>query len=135
MSPEELPQARQREPHGRLDHRHVDHLALAGARSLVERREDADDAPQAPAEVGQLETRHLGRRAGRSLHAEHTGTREVVDVVPGASGHRPVLPVPRQRAHDEARVRGEERRVAETEPLEHPGTELLEEDVVPRSPS
>ena len=71
-----------------------------------------------------------GGAPGRPLHAEHAGAREVVDVMPRAAGQGPVLPVAGERAHDEARVRGEQCPVRQAKAVEHTWTELLEQDVV-----
>ena len=96
----------------------------------MKRREDPRDAPQAPADVGELEPRHLRRRPGRTAHPEDPRAGEVVEVVPRAARERTVLPVSGERAHDEPRVLLAQDAVAETEAFEHPRAELLEEHVV-----
>ena len=73
---------------------------------------------------------YRGRRVRRALEAEHARPREVVQVVPGALRQRSGLPVAGERADDEARVRGEQRRVRHAEPVEDPRPELLDEHVV-----
>src|ERR1035438_10002494 len=86
--------------------------------------------PQPPADVGELEPGHLRRSASWAVHAEYPRARQVVEVVTGAAGERTVLPVSRQRADDEARVRLAQSRVPQAEALEHTGPELLEQHVV-----
>ena len=70
--------------------------------------------------VGQLEPGHLRWGARRSLHSEHPARQGKLCRAPPAPAW-PVLPVARQRAHDEARVARQERGVTESEPGHHPG--------------
>ncbi len=54
-----------------------------------------------------------GGRTGRSLHPEHAGPREVVEVVPRALRQRAVLPVTGEGADDERGFAAQQRRVTE----------------------
>ncbi len=88
-----------------VHHRGVDHLAAARGPALDQRGEDAEREEQpAPAEVAdEVE----GRDRWPACHAdvrEHAGERDVVDVVPGVVGERPVLSPSGHAAVHEARI-------------------------------
>ena len=88
---------------GAVGHRDVDHLALAGAAALVQRRHHPEGGHQgAAAEVGDLAA-GLDRRAVLGAgQAEQPDQAEVVHVVAGALGVGAVLAVAGDRAEDDA---------------------------------
>jgi hypothetical protein len=60
---------------------------------------------------------------------QRAGQRDVVDVVPGGLGERPVLAPAGHPAVDQPRVAGQADVRAEAQPLHHPGAEALDEGV------
>ena len=120
-----------RQPRQRaVGHRDVDELARAGGIALAQRRQDAERGHQrAAAEVGDLAGRLDGRPVRVAGQAEQPDPREVVRVVPGPCGERPVLPIARDRAVDEPRVLLAQALVADPEAVHHAGPEGLEHHV------
>ena len=122
----------QREPGQRpVEHRDVHQLPLPGALALAQRGEDPERGHQrAAAEVGDLPGGLNGRAVRVAGQAEQPVEAEVVHVVARAPRVGTVLPVARDRAVDEPRVRLTQRLVADPEPLHHARPERLEHDVV-----
>ena len=113
-----------------VDHRDVDHLALA--RAL--RFEDAADEPEghehpAAAEVADEVDRRRRLAAGPTEVRERARERDVVDVVTGGLRHRAVLAPPGHPAVDELGIAGETVVGTEPEPLGDAGPVALEERV------
>ena len=98
--------------------------------ALAQRREDAERGHQrAAAEVGDLAGRLDGRPVRVAGQAEQPDPRQVVRVVPGPRGERPVLPVAGDRAVDEPRVLLAQALVADPEAVHDAGPERLEHHV------
>ena len=113
-----------------VDHRGVDHLALARRRALDQRRHDAErEQHAAAAEVADEVERRQRRLALAADVRERARERDVVDVVAGGLRHRAALAEARHAAVDEARILREADVGAEPEPLHHAGTEALGEHV------
>ncbi len=93
------------EQRGAVHHRRVDDLALPGALCLPERGQHADDEQHRAAAVvaDQVQRRHRAL-PGPADRVQRAGERDVVDVVSGAGGERPVLPPSGHPAVDQARV-------------------------------
>ena len=101
------------------------------ALALVQGREQPDQREARAREVGH---RHPGaaRRPG-PVAAEHqaAGGRDVVEVVSRRVAQRAVLPVPGDRAVDQARVERGQRGVIDAQPRRHAGPEAFEHHVGP----
>ena len=80
-------------------------------------------------EVGDYVVRNDGRAAGRPYDAQRAADGYVVYVVTDQAGVRPVLPVARQRAIDEARVEFAQGFVVAAEPRDDAGPESFDEHV------
>ena len=120
---------------GAVGHRDVDHLALAGAPALVQRRHHPEGGHQgAAAEVGDLPAGLDRRPVLGAGQAEQADEAEVVHVVAGALGVGAVLAVAGDRAEDDAGVGLAHALVADPEPVEHAGAEAVEDDVVAPRP-
>jgi len=63
------------------------------------------------------------------LDREQAGAADVIDVVPGFAGARPLLAVARDRAIDDARIDRLDGRKAEIEALHDAGTKLLDQHI------
>ena len=119
-----------RQQRGAVDHRGVDHLALARALRLEQRAGDAEgEQHAAAAEVAdQVERRHR-RLAVAADGVQRAGERDVVDVVAGARRQRPVLAPAGHAAVDQPRIAREQRVGPEAQPLHHAGPEALDQRV------
>jgi hypothetical protein len=127
-----MPRGDHRQPRQRaIGHRDVDELALAAALTLTQGGEDPEGGHErAAAEVGDLAGgRHRGA-TGLAGEAEQAGEAQVVHVVARTIAPRPGLPVARDRAVHDLRVRRAHRVVADAEPVEHARAEGLQHDVV-----
>ena len=125
-----------RQQGGAVDHRAVDHLALAGR----PRREDPGQHPEgeqhpAAAEIADRVDRRRRRPAGAAVGVERAGERDIVDVVPGGLGERPVLPPAGHPPVDEPRIVLEQQVRPEPEPLHHAGPEPLDQPVGSPAPA
>ena len=115
--------------HAALVERHLDPLALAGARPVVQRRHDRHGGVVARHRVG------VEQRGARQLPVGVAGDRRQraggLDV--GPVGHPvalgPVGPVARHRHHDQRRVHRPQLLVAEPEVGHHAGAVVLQHDV------
>ena len=105
-------------------------LPKARAVPIAERRQDADDAPEARAHVGELHAWHRGRRIARPGNSKDSGARKVPEVMAGAVRVRPVRAVARDAHDDETRLAREELRGGEAQAREHTRAKRLEDDVV-----
>ena len=114
---------------GTLGHGDVQVGAPAGPVPVDKGGEDGDRGPHGAApQVGDL---HARERRGTvrilAAHPQHPGQRQVVDVVPRAIAVGTVLPVPRNRAEDDAIVALVQRRVAHPQPVHHAGAKALDD--------
>ena len=115
--------------HDRVEHRNVQHGALAGALAAEERRQDLQRGQRAAGEVGHLQPRRDGPCAGRAKEGQQAADRKVVQVVSRAVTIRPILPKPRERAVDDAGVHGQEVVRPKAAPGDLAGHRRLQEDV------
>ena len=111
--------------------RHVEVAALAAASSADQGGHDRHRRLHATGgDVGHRRTGQGGRTVGVAARAvEETADRQVVQVVPGALGGRPVLAVPGGGAVDEARVGRRQDVPADAESVGDAGTEALDHHV------
>ena len=112
----------------RLEHRHLDHRALAGALPHQERGEDARVGVHAGRDVRDGDA-HLGglvRGAGDRQHPRLGLHQQVVGLAVAVGAGRAV---PRDLAHHEPRVRGPQLGRRQPEPPGGAGGEVLDEDV------
>jgi hypothetical protein len=115
-----------------VHHRGVHHLPAAGPLPLHQRGEDADQHQHRSApEVGDQVSRDHGRPAGPPEGVQRPGERQVVEVVPGVPGPRPVLAPAGHPRVDQARRTGQAVLGPEAHPLGHPRAEHLDQDVGP----
>ena len=129
---------------GRLPHRQrdagvhqrrVDLLAGAGAMTMLERRENADEREQAGAEIGDRNAGLDRRPAGLSRDRHDAGDALRDQIEPALGALRTGLAVSGNRRVNQARVRSRERGVVETERGHHAWTIILDYDVTrPREP-
>ncbi len=119
-----------REARGGFTHRDVDHAPSPGAVSFAKRGQDADDRVERAAHIGDLDSGHLRRALPRSGQTEHSGAREVVQVVSGALRDRARRAEAADATEDEARVERPQRRAAEAEPIQDARAEALDQHVV-----
>ena len=113
-----------------VDHRGVDHLALARPAGLEDGADHAEGEEHAAAAVVADHVQRRGRgRADATEVRERAGERDVVDVVAGGVRHRALLPPAGHAPVDQARVAGEARVGAEPEALGDPGAEALDQRV------
>ena len=115
-----------------VDHRRVDDLSFTRHASFHQRRENAHDEEESTAaEVGDQVERWNRRPARLPDVVEHTGERDVVEVVTDVAGQRAVLSPARHPAVHEARVVGEQRVGSDAEPFGDARSKALHEHVGP----
>ena len=115
---------------GPVDHGGVDHLTLPGGLRFQEAADDAEGHEHAAAaEVAHHVDRRNGHLTGPAEMRQGAGQGDVVDVVPGHRGVRPLLAPAGHAAVDEAGVAGEAGVRPDPEPLGHAGPEWLDESV------
>ncbi len=116
----------------RVVERHVDPLPPTRLFATGERRENGDrrERPREEVRDRDADLHRLAAGLARDRHEPAHGlNQEVVSRLVRARARRPVA---RDRAEDDARVHGRERVVAEPEPVEVAGAEVLDDDVGPR---
>ena len=113
-----------------VDHRGIDHLALARGLPLPQRGEDADEQEHRPAAevAGQVQRRDRPF-AGAADRVQHAVERDVVDVVSGLQAPRPGLAPPRHAAVDQPLVDLRAVFGSEAESLGDAGPQSLDQDV------
>jgi len=123
----------QRGEHGqrRLEHRHVEALALARRLLAVERRGAGEGGGDAGGEIDRGEPRPHGPRVGMAGDRHHARRRLDGAVIGRRAGIIAGLPVAGDRAEDEARPDLLQRLVAEAQPVHRAGLEVLHDDVRP----
>ena len=118
-----------RERHGRLEHRHIDHLAASVALAHRERAHDPDRRVEAGGEVGDRDA-HLDRRATWLAGDAHEPAHRLDDDVErGAIGVRAVQSPAGHRRVDEAWVPVEQLARIEAEVAHRAGPQVLDDDV------
>ena len=123
----------QRREHGqrRLEHRHVQALALARRLLAVERRSTGEGRGDAGGEIDRGEARAHRPRVGMARDRHHARGRLDGAVIGRRAGIGAGLPVARYRTEDEARPDLLQRLVAEAQPVHGAGLEVLHHDVRP----
>ena len=115
---------------GSVQHGGIDHLALAGPPGLDQRRQHAEGEEQpAAAEIADQVQRRQGRSVRRSHRPQYAAERDIVDVVPGAAGQRPLLPPAGDAAVDQARVQRQRRVRPQPQLFHHAGAQPLDQPV------
>src|SRR5215831_16513968 len=114
--------------HGLL-HRHLDPLADAGALALVERGQDPDGAVQAGACVADRGPRLERRPVQTAGEAQGAAGRLADGIEAGEPAEGPVRSVALDLRVDDPRVDLTQRVVAETQPLDGAGSQVLDEHV------
>src|SRR4029079_12569363 len=107
-----------------------DATAVSALVAYPQRQKNVDDSRETPAgDICRQHWRH-DRPIGRTgRESEQTGIPDIIDVVPGLVNAWPALAVAGDRAIDQFRVDLLQFVVAETEPVHHAGTELLNHNV------
>ncbi len=113
-----------------VDHRGVDHLALAGFLALEQCGDDADDHQhRAATEVGHEVQRGHRRTVAEADRREGTGLRQVVDVVTGGGGQRAVLAPAGDAGEDQPRIDRFALGRADTEAFTGAGPETVQQHI------
>src|SRR5262249_51443253 len=118
--------------HRRIEIGDVDELASAASFAGEEREHDAERTVKARAAVVRDEVERDRRFAIRLTdHREHTGERQIVEIVGGTVAIGAVLSEPGERAINEARIFGAQRLIVSAEPLHDAGAKTFDQHVGP----
>ena len=122
-----------REPaHCAVGHRRVDPAALASPLDADQRAEDRGRRLEAASPyIGHLDRKRRRRSATLAVESKRARNRHVVEVVPRPRRKRTVLPIARDRAHDQARIALVKCVPTETEPGHDAGPVALDQHVGP----
>ena len=116
--------------HQRLQQADVDHLAVAGQVAVAERCQHRERAAHAGYLVGQSDRRKGGRAVRLAGGMRQRGHALSHGAESGAIGVGTGLPVARHPQHHQARVLRQQHRLGvESQPLQRPGPEVLDQHV------
>ena len=113
-----------------IGHRAVDDLAMAGRARTQQARHHPERQQHAPAaEIADQVDRRSRFLAGAAAGVQCAGQRDVIDVVPGGLGQRPVLAPPGHPAVDQPRVVREQDIGAQAVAFHHARAKALDQPI------
>ncbi len=113
-----------------VHHRNIDHLALAGTLTRLQRQQNANDRTQTAAgQIRQLNAGNLWRSSLLAIYSKQSCDRNVVDVMAGFLTVRAILSISSERAVDQAWIDPAQRLVSDAQPVHYSGSKPLHYDI------